>query len=146
VRAELAAICEFYGAAADDAGVRLTVVAPADGEARADRALFQRAVGNLLSNALAYTPGGGTVAVTAMVDERGVEVTVADTGCGIAPQHLPHLGQRFFRVDPSRPSSGDHVGLGLAIVRGIVEQHGGTVSIASILGRGTRVSLSFPRG
>jgi signal transduction histidine kinase len=69
---------------------------------------------------------------------------VADTGCGIPPAHLPHVFDRFYRADQVRSSSAGNVGLGLAIVRSIVELHGGSVQIASEVGRGTRVTMSFP--
>ena len=118
-----------------------------------DRSMFQRAVGNLVENALHHTPAGGTVVVSISVagsDEGGtVAVSVADSGTGIAAEHLPHVFDRFYRADPARSSAhsrtGGNVGLGLAIVRGIVEMHGGAASIESEPGRGTRATLTFPR-
>jgi signal transduction histidine kinase len=73
-----------------------------------------------------------------------VQVEVADTGCGIPEAHLPHLLDRFYRVDRARSSKTGGVGLGLAIVKGIAELHGGSVEVASEVGRGTRVVLRFP--
>jgi signal transduction histidine kinase len=73
-------------------------------------------------------------------------VEVLDTGCGIAAAHLPHVFDRFYRVDQARRSGeGAHLGLGLSLVKGIVELHGGTVHISSELGSGTKVTLRFPR-
>jgi two-component system heavy metal sensor histidine kinase CusS len=146
---ELAAVQDFYTPAAGEAGVRLLLDAPEGGGgmvADLNRPLFQRAVGNLVANALAHTPSGGTVTLTAARDGGGVKVEVIDTGRGIEPGHLPHLFDRFYRADPSRPSAGGHVGLGLAIVKSIAELHGGSAAVASEVGRGTRVSLRFPGG
>jgi signal transduction histidine kinase len=100
-------------------------------------------VGNLVTNALAHTPAGGTITLRARRAEGRVRVEVADTGEGIAAQHLPYLFDRFYRADPAR-TGGGRVGLGLAIVKGVVELHGGTVTVESTLGRGTTVALTFP--
>lgn len=142
---ELAAVCEFYEAAAVEAGVKLTVVLDEPLTADLDRPLFQRAVGNLVANAIAHTPPGGTVSLTAEGGDAGVSIRVVDTGCGIPVADLPHVFDRFYRVDRSRSSGNGRVGLGLAIARSIVELHGGSVGIASEPGRGTRVTLTFPR-
>jgi two-component system heavy metal sensor histidine kinase CusS len=143
---ELAAVEEFYGAAAAEAGVGLEVRAPAELIADLNRPLFQRAVGNLVANALAHTPVGGTVTLTARRDGDAVSVEVADDGRGIDAAHLPHLFDRFYRVDPSRSSAAGHVGLGLAIVKSIAELHRGSAAVASEVGRGTRVTLHLPAG
>jgi two-component system heavy metal sensor histidine kinase CusS len=139
---ELEAVREFYEPAAAEAGVALTVSADGAGSARADRALLQRALGNLVENALKHTPPKGTITLRAARDGDGLRLEVEDTGCGIAAEHLPHVLDRFFRADRARPSGG--VGLGLAIVKGIVELHGGSVEVASEVGRGTRVTLLLP--
>ncbi len=79
------------------------------------------------------------VKVSAMVDAMHVTVTVADTGEGIAPEHLPHLGERFYRVDAARSGDTGGTGLGLAICRSIAEAHGGRMTIESKIGEGTVV-------
>jgi two-component system, OmpR family, heavy metal sensor histidine kinase CusS len=141
VAAELAKVREFFEAAAAEGGVRLEVSArPLTAEL--NRSLFQRAVTNLVANALAHTPPGGAVTLAASAGDGGARVEVTDTGRGIPADHLPHVFDRFYRVDNSRSSGG--AGLGLAIVRSIVEQHGGRVEIASEVGRGTRVVMTFP--
>jgi two-component system heavy metal sensor histidine kinase CusS len=145
VGAELATVCEFYEAAASEKGVKLAVVVGGPVRAGLNRPLFQRAVGNLIGNAVAHTPPGGTVTLTACGGATASTVTVADTGCGIPAAHLPHVFDRFYRADAVRSSSGGNVGLGLAIVKSIVELHGGSVHVASEVGRGTRVNMSFPR-
>jgi two-component system heavy metal sensor histidine kinase CusS len=142
---ELATICEFYGLTANEAGVRLAVAIGNEIRADLDRSLFQRAVGNLVANALAHTPPGGTVTLTATGDDTSTRVEVVDTGCAIPAAHLPHVFDRFYRADPTRSSKNGSVGLGLAIVKSIAELHGGTVAIASEAGRGTCVTLTFPR-
>jgi two-component system heavy metal sensor histidine kinase CusS len=141
---ELDAVREFYEVAAAEAGVALTAAAPPALMADLNRPLLQRAVGNLVANALAHTRPGGRVALSAAPDGGGLNIEVADTGCGIDAAHLPHLFDRFYRADPARSSAGGGVGLGLAIVKTIAELHGGSVALTSEVGRGTRVSLRFP--
>jgi two-component system heavy metal sensor histidine kinase CusS len=141
---ELRAVCDFYEAAAAEAGVRLTAAADCPTPAKLDRALLQRAVGNLVANAINHTPPGGSVALSAIAKNGEVRVEVTDTGRGVAAEHLPHLFDRFYRADPARTSAAGHVGLGLAIVKGIAELHGGRVAVDSKIGHGTRVTLSFP--
>jgi two-component system heavy metal sensor histidine kinase CusS len=142
---ELRAVRDFYEAAASEKHVTITAAPDGKAPARLNRPLFQRAVGNLLDNALAHAPPGGTVTLTASGDGSSTTVTVADTGCGIPADHLPHVFDRFYRADTVRSSSAGNVGLGLAIVKSIVDLHGGTVQVASEVGRGTRVTMSFPR-
>jgi two-component system heavy metal sensor histidine kinase CusS len=142
---ELATVREFYEAAAAEGGIRLQVDAPAGIIADLDRALFQRAVGNLVANALAHTPSGGQVCLKATRDSGLVHVEVADTGCGISPEHLPHVFDRFYRADQTRSTGSGRTGLGLAIVRNIAALHQGRAEIQSAVGQGTRVTLIFPR-
>jgi two-component system heavy metal sensor histidine kinase CusS len=139
---ELAAVQEFYEPAAAEAGVRLSLDVPQPLAADLDRPLWQRAVSNLVENALAFTPSGGSVTLSATPEGGGVRVTVADTGCGIPAADLPRLFDRFYHVDPARSSRG--LGLGLSIVQTVAGLHGGTVEIASAVGQGTRVTLHFP--
>jgi two-component system heavy metal sensor histidine kinase CusS len=142
---ELAGVRDYYEAAAEEAGARLVVVAGAV-TADLDRTLLQRAVGNLVANALAHTPRGGTVTLAARAEGGGVVVEVADTGSGIPAEHLPHVFDRFYRADQARTGSVAHVGLGLSIVKGIAVLHRGSVTIHSTPGQGTRVTLVFPAG
>ena len=104
-----------------------------------NQAELARLFRNLLDNAVRYTPPDGQIRVTARSIEGHVVVTVRDTGSGIAPEHLPHLGKRFYRVDESRTRPTGGTGLGLSICRSIVEAHGGTLTFASELGVGTEV-------
>lgn len=143
VTQELAKVEAYYGAAAADAGVTLRVASGSSLSARLDRMLFQQAVGNLVSNAIAHTPPGGTVSVVAGAAENRLTVKVSDTGCGIAAEHLPRVFDRFYRVDRARGSS-HNVGLGLAVVKSIATRHGGEVEIDSEPDRGTEVRLQLP--
>jgi two-component system heavy metal sensor histidine kinase CusS len=142
---ELAKICEFYEAAAMDAGVTLTLAPNGQTSAHVDRVLLQRAVGNLIANAIGHTPTGGTITVSAKQDDERAKIQVSDTGCGIESVHLPHVFDRLYRADASRVSKSGRTGLGLAIVRSITNLHGGSVEIASTVGRGTCVTMMFPR-
>jgi two-component system heavy metal sensor histidine kinase CusS len=110
-----------------------------------NRPLFQRAVANLLANAIAHTPPGGSVTLSARDNGAATKVEVADTGCGIPAAHLSHVFDRFYRVDDARSSAEGGMGLGLAIVRSIAELHGGAVEIVSEVGQGTCAVMTFPR-
>jgi len=144
VRQELEAVLDFYEAAAAEAGVALQVEGTADFAASFDRTLFQQAVGNLVANAIAHTLPGGQVTIRPGSDGALLRVEVADTGCGIPPEHLPHVFDRFYRADRARSGSGGNLGLGLAMVRSIATLHGGRVAISSQAGQGTRVTLEVP--
>lgn len=129
-----------------DKGVTLaTAVAPDLPELDADVERIGQVLGNLLDNALRHTPAGGTVTVTADRDGSGVRITVADTGEGIAAEHLPHVFERFYRADAARDRSRGGSGIGLAIVRAIVTEHGGRVTAHSGgPGTGTAFAVILP--
>lgn len=140
--AELRAVADFYQAVADEEGK--TLVCEGSVPLVADPLLLRQAISNLLSNALRYTPPGGRITLRAAASTSGAPIlSVADTGAGISPEHLPKLGDRFYRADPSRTSSPGGVGLGLAIVKSIMQLHGGRLLIESKPGRGTLASLVF---
>jgi len=141
----LGGVKEYYEASAADGGISLTTDISSDPvRAELDRTLMQRAVGNLVSNALAHTPPGGAVILGTMSDHATVHIEVSDTGAGIPSEALPRVFDRFFRVDSSRTQSSGGTGLGLAIVQSIAQLHGGKVEITSQLGQGTRVTLHIP--
>lgn len=137
---ELALIVEFFAAAAEKDGIVLSV-GQAKGIIWADRALFQRAVSNLVSNALAHVKPGGRVAIGVEADATSAIVEVADTGPGISPALLARVFDRFQRGD----SSGTGLGLGLAITKSIMELHGGSIELASPPGAGVTARLRFPK-
>jgi two-component system heavy metal sensor histidine kinase CusS len=141
----LGEVREYYEASAADGGVSLTTtVADEPVVAELDRTLLQRAVGNLVSNALAHTPRGGAVVLGTSVDSSTIRIKVSDTGAGIPAEALPKVFDRFFRVDSSRSQGSGGTGLGLAIVRSIALLHGGNVEISSEPGQGTRVTFHMP--
>ena len=113
---------------------------------RADAMAVRQVVSNLVENAVRYTPTGGRVTVFSRSENGGIVLGVRDTGSGIAPEHLPRIFERFYRVDPARSRGAGGTGLGLAIVKHLVEAHGGSVRAESQPGRGTTVSMHFPAG
>ncbi|MGQ9683014.1 MAG: ATP-binding protein [Anaerolineae bacterium] len=110
----------------------------------ADPVRIGQVLRNLLRNALTHTPAGGSITVSVRPLGADVEVQVSDTGTGIAPEHLPHVFERFYRADTSRSRSTGGTGLGLAIVKQLVEAHGGRVAVASQMGEGTTFSFTLP--
>jgi two-component system, OmpR family, phosphate regulon sensor histidine kinase PhoR len=105
---------------------------------------ISQVLGNLLDNALKYTPKGTLIAVTAKRQGVEVEVAVRDNGAGIPAEDLPHLFERFYRVDKGRSREKGGTGLGLSIVKHIVQLHGGTVRVESTLGQGTAFYFNLP--
>ena len=140
---------------AQQADVRLEVHSEGELVVAGDRDRLAQVVSNLLDNALKHTPSGGRITLTArpLVVEtvkRGeppvslAEIAVSDTGEGIPPEDLSRIFERFYRGDKSRGKSGRGAGLGLAIVREIVQAHGGKIGAESVLGLGTRITLTLP--
>ena len=105
---------------------------------------LEQVVENLVANALRHTPPDGSVAMAATARNGSIVVTVADSGVGIPPEHLPFVFDRFYTAEPSRASDSDGSGLGLSISKAIVERHGGTMSVSSVPGR-TMFTVSLPQ-
>jgi signal transduction histidine kinase len=143
-------ICLRFADRALRQGVVLRAAEPERGAmppfAKVDVELFERAVANLVDNALKFCPAGAQITLAAAVDGGWVRVRVADTGPGIAAADVPHLFDRFYQSRQSvAPATGEGgKGLGLAIVKRIVELHGGAVAVSSVPGQGTEVVLSVP--
>jgi two-component system heavy metal sensor histidine kinase CusS len=139
-RAAVEKIAAFYQTIADDHHV--TITCSGEGQIHADPDLFERALGNLLDNALRFTPENGSIQIALSERDADFEVAVTDDGCGIAAEHLPRVFDRFYRAESSRGSDG--AGLGLALVKSIMDLHGGSATIQSQVGGGTTVKLTFP--
>jgi signal transduction histidine kinase len=135
----------MYGAAADQIGVSIHVEGPEElPPAIADAALIERAVANLLDNAMRHTPRGGRVVLAASRSEDGsVRIEVSDTGPGIPEASLPLVFDRFYQVDRAGSSPKGLCGLGLAIVRRIVESHGSAIELRSAPGEGTTFAFTL---
>jgi two-component system sensor histidine kinase BaeS len=139
-----------YFVQAEQQGIALRVDASADlPSINVDTGRMTQVLNNLVSNALRHTTQGEVV-LSASSENNNVQLRVSDTGSGIAPAHLPHVFDRFYRADPSRQrsgaSDGDSTGLGLAIAKAIVEAHAGTISAISVVGKGTTMIVVLPMG
>ncbi|MGZ8595969.1 MAG: sensor histidine kinase, partial [Actinomycetota bacterium] len=131
--------------ARSDRGVAVRSRVPDDLPAvDADRERVHQVLFNLVDNAVRFTPEGGEVAIEAHRHNGSVEVTVADTGVGISPEHLPRLFERFYRVDPARAREDGGTGIGLAIARSVVEAHGGHIKAESEQGKGSVFTFDLP--
>jgi len=130
------------------AGKGQTLDGPLDGPlpVRGNARLLRRALDSLLDNALTHTPAGGAIRLTARRTRGRVALTIHDTGPGIAPEHLSHLFEPFYRVDPTRTNGSDtrHAGLGLSRARRIARAHGGRLTVESRVGQGSAFTLSLP--
>jgi len=139
---EVERLFAFYEALAEERDVRLVLAG--EGRARADRDMLRRAISNLLSNAIRHTPQHGEIRVTIGEGRAGqTELSVENPGPPIAPEHLPRLFDRFYRVDASRRKESEGAGLGLAIAKSIIEAHGGSISASSAEGT-ARFAFTVP--
>jgi two-component system phosphate regulon sensor histidine kinase PhoR len=146
---DLAAVAADVNTAARDVagakGIRLEAsIAPAAREIWADPTAIRQVLGNLVDNAVRHTSAGHVAIFSLLRADGGVTVGVRDTGSGIAPEHLPRIFERFYRVDPGRSRDEGGTGLGLSIVKHLVEAHGGTVRAESAVGVGTTIAVHFP--
>lgn len=140
-------VADRFVTVAREKEILLLVDAPEPVGVRCDASALERAVSNLVENALRHTRGGEqeSVTITCAAESAEAVVTVRDTGTGIGPEHLPQLFERFYRVDTARGRAQGGAGLGLSIVKAIIEAHGGTVGVASELGRGSVFTIRLPR-
>jgi len=135
---EIGRVFEFYEALAAEQDIELRQTGAAT--VFADRTMIQRALSNLLSNAIRFTPRGMAIDVAVAAADGWVDIAVRNPGPEIAPEHQERIFERLYRIDPSRrQGQTDNVGLGLAITKSIVEMHGGQVSVASRNGHVTFV-------
>ncbi|MEU9955072.1 HAMP domain-containing sensor histidine kinase [Streptomyces sp. NPDC050982] len=144
VRDLLQQVATAHRAAADSAGVTLTVRTEDDPQLYADPVRIRQMIGNLVSNAVRHTAARGSVEVSAVRAETGVRIEVSDTGHGIEPEELPYVFDRFWRAEKSRSRSTGGSGLGLAIVRQLTHAHDGAVAVHSTPGAGTVFGVTLP--
>ncbi len=144
VRTLVRAAHDLFLPSAEEVGVSFTCVLPehVSLEVTGDRARLERALANLIDNAIKYTPKGGAVEVRAERSGEWVHICVADTGAGIPPEELPRVFDRFRRGDRSRTTAGN--GLGLSLARAVVRAHGGDITVVSRLNRGSTFTLRLP--
>jgi signal transduction histidine kinase len=140
--------CDNFNPAAAEKEIEVkTALADALPPVNIDAARITQVLQNLLANALRHTPAGGSITVKTQAAAGTVQLTITDTGEGIAPEHLPHVFDRFYRADPARARDKGGAGLGLAIVRAIVEAHHGQITAASagVPGQGTTFTITLPK-
>jgi two-component system heavy metal sensor histidine kinase CusS len=135
-------VVDLFSLSAQDKQIHLTVLGNA--QVLGDRLMIQRAISNLLSNALRHCPSGKTVTLLIEQGANQASLLVSNPGAGIEAQHLPYLFDRFYRVDSSRSRSQGSTGLGLAIVRSIMCLHQGVAEVKSLPGAVTVFRLGFP--
>jgi signal transduction histidine kinase len=138
-------VLDQYAPVADETGITLrdeTAPAPLV----ADEDLLMQLLINLIDNALAHTPPGGSVVAGCRPDDGWIHLWVGDTGEGIAAEHQDRVFDRFYRIDAGRSRDRGGTGLGLAICKAIAEAHGGAIGLESRLGSGTRVEVVLPDG
>jgi heavy metal sensor kinase len=135
---------EEFQIPAEAQGVKLDAKLPAECHLQADRIQIERMISNLVSNAIKYTPAGGAVQVQLTRDQETCRFAISDNGVGIAPDHLPHIFDRFYRVPSSDPNKG--LGLGLSFVAWIIKAHGGSIDVQSELNKGTTFTVELPLG
>ena len=131
---------------AEAAAVKLTAELPAECRADVDRVQIERMITNLLSNALKFTPEGGSVQVSLKAEAEEIQLAVQDTGRGIPTEYLPHIFDRFYRVPGAGTAPGPEqgLGLGLSFVAWIAKAHDGRVEVESTPGKGTRFTIHLP--
>jgi signal transduction histidine kinase len=135
---------EFYSDVADAKGISLAITTRDDATVVADRTRLAQVAANLIDNAVKYTPAGGRIDVEVGRDNGRAVLRVRDTGMGIAADERPRIFDRLYRGDRSRAERG--LGLGLSLVKAVVEAHGGTVDVDSEPGRGSTFTVALPSG
>ena len=135
--------CELFKPTAEDKGLSMRCDVPEVSPFIGDTQMIQRMISNLLDNAIKYTPSGGSVAVSINENETQVVVSIEDTGCGISPNDLPRIFERFYRCDQSRSQPG--IGLGLSLARAIARAHRGNIAATSIPNQESTFTVTLPK-
>ncbi len=139
-------VAELLEILADEKGQKITVDATPEHSGRFDPLLIKQVLTNLIDNAIKYCPPKATIGLSSALVNGRLVLSIVDDGPGIAKEHLPHIFERFYRVDKARSrNAGEGVGLGLAIVAWAVELHGGRIAVASETGRGCRFTVEIPQ-
>ena len=131
-------------ALAQDKGIKFAVDAKDDVNVSGDKVKLRQLFTNILENAVRYTPADGKISVSLLEKESNAVVSISDKGIGIPPEHLPHIFERFYRVDKARARTDGGVGLGLAIAKIIAESHKGKIEVENEVGNGTTFIVSIP--
>jgi signal transduction histidine kinase len=124
--------------------VRIALGAEDQAIVMGDRDRLKQVLLNLVDNAIKYTPAGGEVTLSLTKDDQWVRISVQDTGIGVAPEDVPHLFDRFYRVDKARSRDAGGTGLGLAIAKSVVDAHGGRITVDSKAGQGSIFTVWLP--
>ena len=135
-------LTEFYSYLAEERNLTMRCTVKNDAMVHVDVDRLRQVITNLLDNAVKYTPSGGSIEISVSRDEANAKLVVADSGIGIPEEDIPHIWDRLFRGDRSRTAPG--LGLGLGLVRAVVEAHGGTVGVKSTPGAGSEFAISLP--
>ncbi len=144
VMTEIRAVIDFVEAYAEEKHIDIKVSGDDQVKVEADATLLRNAFSNLLTNGVKYIQAHGKIHVEVTRMKKWVTVRIEDNGPGIAEQHLPHIFDRFYRVDSDRAKQSGGSGLGLAIVKSIVDLHGGDIEVTSEVGKGTTISVTLP--
>jgi signal transduction histidine kinase len=142
----LLAVVDHLESQAREKGITIHLELPSqtDWQIQGDAFYLEQAFTNLLQNAITYSPPGAEVRLSACRSGQQLTVAVIDFGPGIPPEHLPHLFERYYRVDSARTRATGGFGLGLAIARTIVDAHRGTITVESTVGTGTTFTVTLP--
>lgn len=130
---------------ADHEGIRIIENYKEGLEYYGDINLLEQAFSNIIQNAIKYTPEGGTVTISTEDDDHSIQIRISDSGIGIPEKDIPHIFERFYRVDKERSRKLGGTGLGLSIAKWIIDSHGGTISVDSTVGKGTTFIISLPK-
>ena len=131
-------------ALAQDKGIKFTIDAQESLVVSGDKVKLRQLFINILENAVRYTPADGNISVSLVRKDGSALATISDTGIGIPPEHLPHIFERFYRVDKARSRSDGGVGLGMAIAKYIADSHSGKIEVESQIGKGTTFIITIP--
>jgi two-component system phosphate regulon sensor histidine kinase PhoR len=145
VRRIIEAAIAAYEVKAGERRIRVTLHCKEEIIVKANAQLLEQAIGNLLDNAIKYSEPGRSVEIDVAQSKGEVTITVNDHGSGIAPEHLPRLFERFYRVDKGRSRELGGTGLGLAIVKHIIQAHGGAITVESTPGKGSAFTIHLPK-